>query len=209
MLRLNSDFSRRIELEGVGPAPRPVDIDQTSTGFSRLVSLRIYSFTPGPPILGEAEGDEVAIVVLNGRCEIAVTGRHAETFMLDATEGARAIYLPPNHHYRLTPLTIVDVAYSRARSTIEKAPRSFAGTPLDEGGAFDKLTFTLAAVGASDRMEATTGAAAAERLVFVQSSKPVAIGGEWLNSWDCVALPPDGKAEIVALADTMVFIVAA
>lgn len=208
MQTLASDFSRRIDLEGVGPAPRPVDIDQSKTGFSRLVSLRIYSFVPGPPILGEAEGDEVAIVVLNGRCEIAVTGARAETFVLDASEGARAIYLPPNHHYKLSPLSNVDVAYSRARSTIECAPRSFGGTALADEGAFESLGFTLSTLPAGKRTN--LGGASAERLVFVQSAKPVVIGEKaQLASWDCLALKPGEAATATALADALLYVVAA
>lgn len=208
MQMLASDFSRRIDLDGVGLAPRPVDIDQSKTGFSRLVSLRIYSFVPGPPILGEAEGDEVAIVVLNGRCEIAVTGARAETFVLDANEGARAIYLPPNHHYKLSPLSKVDVAYSRARSTIESAPRSFSGASLRDEGAFESLGFSLSKL--AEGKSTTLGDAQTERLVFVQSAKPVVIGDtQQLASWDCLALKPGEAATATALADALLYVVAA
>lgn len=208
MQMLPSDFSRRIELEGVGPAPRPVDIDQSKTGFSRLVSLRIYSFIPGPPILGEAEGDEVAIVVLNGRCEIAVTGTRAGTFVLDANEGARAIYLPPNHHYELSPLNAVDVAYARAPSTTESPPRSFSGRVLGDQGAFESLRFSLTTL--AEGKSATLGDASTERLVFVQSAKPVVIGDrDQLHSWDCLALNPGETATASALANTLLYIVSA
>lgn len=207
MQPIASDFSRRIDLEGVGPAPRPVDIDQSKTGFARLVSLRIYSFVPGPPILGEAEGDEVAIVVLNGRCEIAVTGARAETFVLDASEGARAIYLPPNHHYRLSPQSKVDVAYARARSTVESAPRSFRGASLVDEGAFESLSFKLSTLEEGKRT--TLGDARKERLVFVQSAKPVVIDDKTqLASWDCLALSPGEVAIGSALADALLYVVA-
>lgn len=205
MQHLASDFSRRIDLDGVGPAPRPVDIDQGKTGFSRLVSLRIYSFVPGPPIIGEAEGDEVAIVALNGCCEIAVTGARSETFVLDATEGARAIYLPPNHHYRLSPLSAVDVAYARARSATESAPRSFAGMPLT--GTFETLRFELSTV--TEGQSPAAGDAQSERFVFVQSTKPAIVNGTHLPSWDCVALKPGEDATVTALAETLLYIVSA
>ncbi len=206
MQQLASDFSRRIDLDGVGPAPRPVDIDQSKTGFSRLVSLRIYSFVQGAPIVGEAEGDEVAIVALNGRCEIAVTGARSETFVLDAGSGVRAIYLPPTHHYRLSPLGKVDVAYARARSTTESAPRSFAGTPLT--GTFETLRFSLSTLPEGETTAA--GDSQAERLVFVQSTKPVVIGDKiQLPSWDVLALKPGESANVAALADTLLYVVAA
>lgn len=207
MKHLPADFSRRIELDGVGPAPRPVDIDQAKTGFSRLVSLRIYSFVQGPPIIGEAEGDEVAIVVLNGRCEIAVTGAASVNFVLNAAQGTRAIYLPPNHHYRLSPLGKVDVAYARARSSVELAPRSFAGTPLTDAGAFDSLRFSLRLLADGDVV--ALGDAQSERLVFVQSEKPVVIGDTQLPSWDCVTLAPGEEATASALADALLYVVEA
>ena len=77
MQQFASDFSRRIDLEGVGPAPRPVDIDQKQTGFKTLKSLRIYRFQPGPPILGESEVDEVFILPLTGEIQMAIFGRDA------------------------------------------------------------------------------------------------------------------------------------
>lgn len=210
MKLIASDFSRRIDLPGVGPAPRPVDIDQSTTGFDELVSLRIYSFAPGSPINGEAEGDEVAIVVLNGSCEIAVTGAISETFMLRADGGPRGIYLPPEHHYRLTPLTSVDVAYGRARSRIERAPRSFAGASLTDDGYFEKLQFTLAAVPAGKTITVTTPSGAElERLLFVQSNKPVGIAGASLHSWDCMTLDKGEAAELTPLAEALVLVVAA
>jgi hypothetical protein len=52
---IEPDFDRMIELPGVGPTPRPVDIDQSVTGFRDLVSLRIYEFADGTTIDGEAE----------------------------------------------------------------------------------------------------------------------------------------------------------
>ena len=121
---IEPDFDRTIDLPGVGPTPRPVDIDQSTTGFRDLVSLRIYEFADGTTIDGEAEGDEVLVVLLAGAVAIAVTGTHESEFRLDA-DGDWAIYLPPHHHYRLQPLTPATVAYARARLTVAAAPRAF------------------------------------------------------------------------------------
>ncbi|EYD75144.1 hypothetical protein Rumeso_03240 [Rubellimicrobium mesophilum DSM 19309] len=118
------DFDRSIDLPGVGPTPRPVDIDQSVTGFRDLVSLRVYEFTDGTEINGEAEADEVLVVLLAGAVSIAVTGTHQAEFQLDA-DGDWAIYLPPDHHYRLQPLTPATVAYARARPSSASAPRAF------------------------------------------------------------------------------------
>jgi hypothetical protein len=118
------DFDRSIDLPGVGPTPRPVDIDQSTTGFRDLVSLRIYEFADGTTIDGEAEADEVLVVLLAGAVSIAVTGEYEAEFQLDA-DGDWAIYLPPRHHYRLQPLTPATVAYARARPTSASAPHAF------------------------------------------------------------------------------------
>lgn len=118
------DFDRTVDLPGVGPTPRPVDIDQSATGFRDLVSLRIYEFDDGAAIDGEAEEDEVLIVLLAGAAAVAVTGEHEAGFRLDA-DGDWAIYLPPRHHYRLEPLTPATIAYARARASAASAPRAF------------------------------------------------------------------------------------
>ncbi|HVG49777.1 MAG TPA: 5-deoxy-glucuronate isomerase, partial [Rubellimicrobium sp.] len=121
---IEPDFDRSIDLPGVGPTPRPVDVDQTTTGFKDLASLRIYEFADGTTIDGEAEADEVLVVLLAGAVSIAVTGAHEAQFQLDA-DGDWAIYLPPHHHYRLQPLTPATVAYARARPASAAAPRAF------------------------------------------------------------------------------------
>lgn len=124
MLVIPPDHDRTVDLPGVGPTPRPVDVDQATTGFQDLVSFRIYDFADGTVIDGEAEGDEVLVTLLSGAVSIEVTGPHEGAFRLDA-DGDWALYLPPRHHYRLTPLTPATVAYARARPTAWAAPRAF------------------------------------------------------------------------------------
>ena len=121
---IEPDFDRRIDLPGVGPTPRPVDIDQGATGFSDLVSLRIYDFAEGIAIEGEAEGDEVLVTLLAGAATVEVTGAHEAAFTLQA-DGDLAIYLPPRHHYRLTPLAPATIAYARALPEREGPPRAY------------------------------------------------------------------------------------
>ncbi|MEO8244021.1 MAG: 5-deoxy-glucuronate isomerase [bacterium] len=113
---IDADESRMIDLPGVGPCPRPVDIDQRQTGFSRLKSLRIYRFQPGPSIHGESEGDEVFIVPLGGAFEMTITGAHPFHGRLSAEGPGRALYMTPDHAYRLAPLGPVTVAYARAEA---------------------------------------------------------------------------------------------
>lgn len=113
---IDADESRMIDLPGVGPCPRPVDIDQRLTGFKRLKSLRIYRFQPGPAINGDSEGDEVLILPLTGAVEMEITGAHPFRGRLAAEGPLRALYMTPNHAYRLTAIGPVFVAYARARA---------------------------------------------------------------------------------------------
>lgn len=108
-----ADPSRMIDLPGVGPCPRPVDIDQSVTGFNRLKSLRIYRFAAGPAIEGESEVDEVYIVALDGAAQMQISGAHP--LAADLAPG-HALYMTPHHAYRLTPQTDALIAYSRAEA---------------------------------------------------------------------------------------------
>ena len=90
MRLIEPDENRMIDLPGVGPCPRPVDIDQRLTGFRTLKSLRIYRFQTGPAIHGESEIDEVFILPLVGTLEIEITGRDAFQGRLSALEIGRA-----------------------------------------------------------------------------------------------------------------------
>jgi 5-deoxy-D-glucuronate isomerase len=126
--KISSDPNRKIRLEGVGEVSRPVDIDQSVTGFSQLVSLRIYKFLPEQIINGEAEEDEVCIVFLSGNVTMEVTGKenHAWTIQgrKDVFDGLpHVVYLPPHYHYKLSPHTDAEVAYARAKAEGRFAPR--------------------------------------------------------------------------------------
>ena len=127
---IEPDFDRAVDLPGVGPTPRPVDIDRAVTGFRDLVSLRIYDFADGTLIDGEAEEDEVLVVLLTGAVTIDVTGPHEAAFRLDA-DGDWAIYLPPHHHYQLRPLAPATIAvptlpagWRRSRQEGHRGPRT-------------------------------------------------------------------------------------
>jgi hypothetical protein len=128
MKKISSDLSRFVNLEGVGEVSRPVDIDQSVTGFSDLVSLRIYKFLSGQVINGEAEDDEVCIVFLSGDVMMEVTGKghyswaiHGRKNVFDAPP--HVVYLPPHYHYKLSPHTDAEVAYARAKAKGHFPPR--------------------------------------------------------------------------------------
>jgi hypothetical protein len=166
------DPTRMIDLPGVGPYPRPVDIDQSVTGFGRLVSMRIYTFASGTTIEGEAEDDEVYIVLLKGRARFEVSGEHDAEYDLDES-GTRMVYLPMGHHYRLKPLAHAEIAYMRAKPKGVKPPKGFAASSVPEivadPGHADTLGVRLIQIGPdaplaldpspSERLIMTTGAA--------------------------------------------------
>lgn len=126
--KIPSDPNRKIRLEGVGEVSRPVDIDQSVTGFSQLVSLRIYKFLSGQIINGEAEEDEVCIVFLSGDVTMEVTGKENHTWTIQGRKNVfdglpHVVYLPPHYHYKLSPHTNAEVAYARAKAEGHFAPR--------------------------------------------------------------------------------------
>ena len=186
------DFDRMIDLPGVGPCPRPVDIDQSVTGFRDVVSLRIYDFAAGTVIDGEAEGDEVLIVLLAGAATVAIAGPAEAEFRLDA-DGDWAAHLPPLHHYRLEPIADATVAYARARPLAALAPMAFAPT----GGVLSidatALRLRLRSLGAE--ADASAGLdAGLERLVHLTG--PARVDGAALPPAHTLALSPGDTARV-------------
>lgn len=185
MLKIAPDFTRMIDLPGVGPCPRPVDIDQSATGFEDLVSLRIYSFTGAAPINGEAEGDEVLIVLLDGKASIGVSGEQTAEFEL-STVRTRAIYLPPDHHYHLVPDGSATVAYIRAKPRQAMIPHSFdvVGNQLVIEDYADRLQLRLARLETRQTIAVQTRSGLqAERLVHALEGAK----GD-LDAWQTMAL---------------------
>lgn len=136
---IEADETRIIDLPGVGPCPRPVDIDQSVTGFARLKSLRIYRFAPGVAIKGESEGDEVWIVPLGGAVRMEISGAQTLDTVLGPA-GPRALYMAPGQGYRLTPQAPVQVAYGRAEAAGQVATHVAGSTQGERGEA---LLFAL------------------------------------------------------------------
>jgi hypothetical protein len=195
------DFDRRIDLPGVGPCPRPVDIDQSVTGFADLVSLRIYGFTGTATINGEAEGDEVLIVLIAGSASIRVTGDHQADYRL-SVEGIRAIYLPPEHHYQLTPEGKADIAYARAKPQSAKPPASFAGPELAIMDYADRLQMRLAPLGKTGGRIATDAGNGVERLAFV--THRASSGGTQLAAWHTLVLSKGEAAELTGSGEALI-----
>ena len=131
---IKADHDRRLEIPGVpGLVRRPVDIDQSRTGFTALRTLRIYRFDAGSVINGHAEEDEVFIVVIAGSVELTISSNNwpdsQRTFTLEAPDdshnAACAAYLPPHAAYQLIPRSEADVAYARATPVGRRPPKVF------------------------------------------------------------------------------------
>jgi len=154
MRLVKADHDRRIEIHGVeGLVNRPVDIDQSITGFRDLRSLRIYRFDAGSVIGGDAEQDEVFVVALAGSFELRVRGPHPGHFELSGagSGGPRGcvVYLPPHHTYSLRSRTATEVAYARATPERPRATRAFM-PELTAGSA--GLTVVIDAHSYADRL---------------------------------------------------------
>ncbi len=198
------DFDRKIDLPGVGPCPRPVDIDQTVTGFSDLVSLRIYTFAKGSVIDGEAEGDEVYMVLLSGTATVKVSGADNAHFLLSET-GTRAIYLPPHHAYQLSLTEEASVAYARAVPVHPNKPAGFdaaiGSQILADPGHADRLHMSLQAISRDENLEFESG----ERETLVFSTADTAKNA----AWSTLALEPGEGAGLRAANDGLVLTVSA
>lgn len=200
MLIVRPDFARRIDLAGAGPCARPVDIDRSRTGFSTLVSLRVYSFLQSVVIDGDAEDNEVFIIAMRGQAEIVVTkaGQNGVTFSLASDGGSRAVYMPPSASYRLTAISDCDVAYARVEpvETQLPEPRSFApvGDWLDVTGYATAMDLVLTKVVAGHAVGSGVRDAPTECFVHLRAAGPMSasITGKPLDDWDTVAL--DGGA---------------
>ncbi len=192
---VSPDFDRRIDLHGVGACPRPVDIDRAQHDFATLVSLRVYAFAAGMTIDGEAEEDEVYVVLMRGAAEVAVTcdGAEAGRWTLGVAGGPRAVYLPPLSSYRLIAREDSDVAYARAvPAGSVPAPAAFAPTAgwLASDHA-TRMAMTLTGDG-------EIAPAASERFVHLRGAGAATLGGVTLGDWDS-ALLDDGEDAVLVV----------
>lgn len=222
---LKADAARRVTLEGVGPVPRPVDIDQAQTGFEALRTLRIYRFAAPGVIHGHAEEDEVLIVILSGEVRLRIRSelwaRSEEHFILAAAGAsapvACAAYLPPQAEYELTPLSDADVAYVRALPAAGRSPAIFSSAPrghrgdavllLEESSHAERLRLRLLHLqtgdSAADLIAGDMPVSAGEALIHVRTApaQSATVDGHGLraaalDSWDTLAVAPNEAPRI-------------
>lgn len=197
-----SDETRMIDLPGVGPCPRPVDIDQAVTGFVRLKSLRIYRFRAGATIAGDSEGDEVYIVPFGGAVNMHVTGATPLQARLSDGSGNRALYMAPDHCYRLTPETEALVAYARAAAVGRVTSHVVTG-PADTLA--EALSFLIANLANGQTMAHDD---AKERLIHVVSGE-IDVAGQRVVALQTAALPLGQTCLVQAVGPATVLMISA
>ena len=230
---IKANHERAVELAGVtGLVPRPVDIDQTSTHFKALRTLRIYRFTPPAVIDGHAEDDEVFIAVLTGSVDLVMRSENwpdsGASFRLTAANDREAVacaaYLPPQAEYQLTPVVSAEVAYARAKPTGSRAPHILTSAPrVENAGACvllensthaERLRCRLMQIDAAFQSMAVApirdDEEQSETLIHVRtrparSAATIETDGSpstALESWDTIALPPGSNPTLRVSAGT-------
>lgn len=121
---IHPDPARRVDLPGIGPVPRPLEVGTDVSGL-RHVRMRGYTFVTGHIIEGQSEEDEVFIFLHAGRIHVEVSpgatsvGAEAEFVWRNlyrpqgVPSAPQGIYMPPNYSYRLTVLDDATVLYAR------------------------------------------------------------------------------------------------
>lgn len=206
MLIIRPDFERRIDLPGAGLCSRPVEIDRSCTHFSNLVSLRVYSFVQGVTIDGDAEDDEVFIVLMRGQAKIMIAkdDNKTDTFSLHCDGGSRAVYMSPHASYRLTAGTNCDIAYARVEPLGTELPetRGFAttGNQLNIIGHATGMDLAFATVLAGEAIVPAEDGRSPERFVHLRAADEMRaiIAGEPLGDWDTAALD-DGESATISV----------
>lgn len=194
---IEKDDSRRIDLPGVGPCPRPVDIDQSVTGFTTLKSLRIYKFAPDAVIEGESEIDEVFVVPVSGQISLEISGIHPCTATL-GEGGDAALYMTPLHAYQLTPQSATEVAYVRAEAKGDVPSQTVSGAA--SSGLAERLAFRIVDLKAGESLSL----GGKETLAYcIDGQTESIIAGQTL------ALAEGESAKLTATADSRLFIVTA
>ncbi len=198
------DHDRQIDLPGAGLCPRPVDLDQAVTGFSALRSLRVYSFAADVVINGEAEDDEVFIVLMRGEAQIDVSndGRLIDTFSLNGADGVRVVYMPPLASYRLVTSSGCDIAYARVQHNTNAVPevRGFARTSnrLEIAGHALGMNLLFVHAETGDVVDLAMQGQSHERFVHIRSDDHAtfAINDELKEDWDSAALSDGENASL-------------
>ena len=199
---IDKDDSRLIDLPGVGPCPRPVDIDESVTGFTCLKSLRIYRFQPGAVIEGESEVDEVFVIAVSGAIQLNISGASpCEATLKAATPGA--LYMARDHAYELTPQSETLVAYARAASNGQVPTQVVEGA--ESSGLAEALSYRLLTLSDGESLELGNGP---EVLAHVASGALAAADAR-LSAGQTLGLAKGEVAKVTASGETHLLILTA
>lgn len=99
-MRIASDPSRRLFLEGAGIVERPLEVTPDMTGWA-APTARAYTYRAGQVIDGESAGDEMVMLMLRGDIDLEAAGLEQRCLRPDPFAAPPvALYLPPGETYR-------------------------------------------------------------------------------------------------------------
>jgi hypothetical protein len=123
-VKVVADPERRLFFEGIGVVERPLEVTPELTGWL-APTARAYRYGAGQVVDGDAEGDEMVMVVLWGELALCATGVEERVCVRrdPFRDPATVLYLPPGGSYRAEVLADAHVLYCRAPGTAGAAER--------------------------------------------------------------------------------------
>jgi hypothetical protein len=113
-MRIASDPTRRLFIEGAGIVERPLEVTPELTGWS-APTVRAYTYRAGQVVDGESADDEMVMLVLRGDIDLEAAGLERRCRRADPFATAPvALYLPPGETYRASVRGNSHVLYCRA-----------------------------------------------------------------------------------------------
>jgi hypothetical protein len=221
-MRIASDPTRRLLIDGAGLVERPLEVTPELTGWA-APTARAYTYRAGQVIDGEAEADEMVMLLLRGDVELRADGVERRCARADPFADAPVVlYLPPGGAYRASVRADSHVLYCRAPAagrlparilapeggdviTADVAERlrigehrvaagAWAALPLDPRGAIAYHRFTAPAGWAL--WPERTGAGVPEGATVVRDGDALAVARDRLE----LAVGPDAGLLAVTVA---------
>jgi hypothetical protein len=132
-VKVVADPTRRLTFPGIGEVERPLEVTREQTGWA-APTARAYQYRAGQAIDGDAEGDEMVMVLIDGELTLSGTGLEPRVCSRHdpLTDPATVLYLPPGASYRAEVRHDARVLYCRAPGTPDAEGRpAWIGERLD------------------------------------------------------------------------------